>query len=36
MLWSPDAKSQLIGKAPDDGKDWKQKKNVLAEDETVR
>ena len=21
MLWSPDAKSQLIGKAPDDGKD---------------
>ena len=21
MLWSPDAKSQLIGKDPDDGKD---------------
>ena len=36
MLWSRDAKSQLIGKAPDDGKDWKQKKNVLAEDEMVR
>ena len=22
ILWSPDAKSQLIGKDPDAGKDW--------------
>ena len=26
ILWSPDAKSQLIRKDPDAGKDWKQKK----------
>ena len=25
ILWSPDAKSQLIGKDPDAGRDWKQK-----------
>ena len=25
ILWPPDAKSQLIGKDPDAGKDWKQK-----------
>ena len=24
ILWSPDAKSQLIGKDPDTGKDWRQ------------
>ena len=24
ILWPPDAKSQLIGKDPDDGKDWRQ------------
>ena len=24
ILWSPDAKSQLIGKDPDAGKDWRQ------------
>ena len=24
-LWSPDVKSQLIGKDPDAGKDWRQK-----------
>jgi len=22
IIWSPDAKSQLIGKDPDAGKDW--------------
>ena len=33
--WPPDAKSQLIGKDPDAGKDWRQKKRA-AEDEMVR
>ena len=32
ISWSPDAKSQLIGKDSDSGKDWRQKKQV-AEDE---
>ena len=36
ILWLPDAKSQLIGKGPDAGKDWKQKEKRLAEDEMVR
>ena len=36
MLWPPDAKSQLIGKDSDDGKDWRQKEKGPAEDETVR
>ena len=31
----PDAKSQLIGKDPDDGKDWGQEKKGAAEDEMV-
>ena len=35
VLWSPDAKSQLVGKDPDAGKDWRQKKGV-AKDVTVR
>ena len=26
ILWPPDAKSRLIGKAPDAGKDWRQEK----------
>ena len=26
ILWSPDVKSQLIGKDPDAGKDWRQEK----------
>ena len=34
VLWPPDTKSQLIGKDPDAGKDWKQKKTV-AENEMV-
>ena len=33
-LWLPDAKSQLIGKDPDAGKDWGQEKGVT-EDEMV-
>ena len=32
VLWPPDAKSWLIGKAPDAGKDWKQEKG-MTEDE---
>ena len=36
VVWPPDAKSQLIRKDPDAGKDWRQKKKVVAEDEMVR
>ena len=36
ILWAPDAKSQLIGKDPDAGKDWRQKQKGEAEDEMVR
>ena len=36
ILWPPDAKSQLIGKDPDAGKDWRQKEKEVAEDEMVR
>ena len=36
IIWPPDAKSQLIGKDPDAGKDWRQKKKGAAEDEMVR
>ena len=35
ILWPPDAKSQLIGKDPDAGKDWRQKKRETV-DEMVR
>ena len=34
ILWSPDGKNQLIGKDPDAGKDWRQKKRA-AEDKMV-
>ena len=34
VLWPPDAKSQLIGKDPDAGKDWGKEKGVT-EDEIV-
>ena len=34
ILWPPDMKSQLIGKYPDAGKDWKQKR--VTEDKMVR
>ena len=33
ILWSPDAKSWLIGKDPDAGKDWRQKEEGATEDE---
>ena len=35
ILWPPDAKSRLIGKDPDAGKDWGQEKKVVREDEMV-
>ena len=34
IFWPPDVKSQLIGKDPDTGKDWRQKKRA-AEDEVI-
>ena len=33
ILWPSDAKSQLIGKDPDTGKDWGQEEKGAAEDE---
>ena len=35
ILWAPDMKSQLIGKDPDTGKDWKQEESGVTEDEMV-
>ena len=35
ILWPPDAKSQFIGKDPDDGKDWKQEEKGTTEDKMV-
>ena len=34
-LWLPNAKSKLIGKNPDSGKDWGQEEKGTAEDEMV-
>ena len=34
VIWPPDVKSQLIGKDPDAGKDWRQEKG-MTEDKTV-
>ena len=36
ILWSPDAKSWLIWKDPDAGKDWGQEEKGTTEDEMVR
>ena len=36
ILWPPDMKSQLIGKDPDAGKDWRQEETVAIEDEVVK
>ena len=36
ILGPPDLKSQLAGKDPDAGKDWKQKEKGAAEGEMVR
>ena len=35
ILWLPDAKSQLIWKDPDAGKDWGQEEKRMTEDERV-
>ena len=35
IFWPPDAKSRLIGKDPDAGKDWGQEKKGMTEDEMV-
>ena len=35
ILWPPDAKSCLIGKDPDAGKDWGQEEKGMTADETV-
>ena len=35
ILWPPDAKSWLIGKDPDAGKDWRRKEKGATEDEMV-
>ena len=35
ILWPPDAKSQLIGKDPNAGKDWRQEEKGKKEDEMV-
>ena len=36
ILCPPDAKSRLIGKDPDAGKDWRQEETMAAEDEMER
>ena len=36
ILWLSDSKSQLIGKDPDAGKDWRQKQKVATEGKMVR
>ena len=35
ILWSPDAESWLIWKDPNSGKDWRQEKKRMTEDEMV-
>ena len=35
ILWPPDAKSWLIGKDPDAGKDWRQEEKGMTENEMV-
>ena len=35
ILWPPDIKSQITGKDPDAGKDWRQKEKGVTEDELV-
>ena len=36
ILWLPDVKNWLIGKDPDNGKDWRQQEKETSEDEIVR
>ena len=35
VLWPPDAKSWVIGKDPDAGKDWRWEKKGMIEDEMI-
>ena len=35
IVWPPDAKSRLIGKDPDAGKNWGQEEKGMTEDEMV-
>ena len=35
ILWTPDAKNWLTGKDPDAGRDWRQEKKGMTEDEIV-
>ena len=35
ILWPPDAKNWHIGKDPGAGKDWRQEKKGMTEDETI-
>ena len=35
IFWSPDVKSQVIGKYPDAGQDWRQEEKSVTEDEMV-
>ena len=35
ILWPPDAKTLLIGKHPDDRRDWGQEEKGMTEDEMV-
>ena len=35
ILWPPDAKSRLVGKDPDAGKNWRQEEKGTTEDEMV-
>ena len=35
VVWAPDAKSWLIGKDPDAGKDWMQEEKGMKEDKVV-
>ena len=36
IVWPPDAKSQLMGKDPNAGKNWGQEEKGVTEDEMVR
>ena len=35
IIWTPDTKNWLIGKEPDAGKDWRQEKKGMTQDEMV-
>ena len=36
ILWPPCVRSQLIGKDPDTGRDWRQEEKGVIEDQTVK